>query len=187
MLRSLFCCLIIQVSIGLQTIVAQPMIYSQTNLGWVEKGESEVKTNSLLVFNKATRDFSAEIAFGPLLKNRILKDSLENADGLLKILIHITIEERIESFGASENKKTIKPMARVTIGDSTKFMYLPLVFNSLGDKANSSEPAYDATTIPARVNFVLVVDPIEFGLNRKPIFWTKRFIAEVENGFVNKK
>lgn len=175
------------------TSSAQNILYTRAELSWFKSLEPETRSEALLIFDKASGELRGKLSLLPLIKNATLLDSIQGTSEPLELKFSGVFPSGLvpisqpEFFSAAENEKQVKMDTRYQLGDSAVNGSLTVILTMLRDKANVPPSAIEAVILPCRANFVIQLDPKDFGLHLPPLKWTQPFIVEVENGIINRQ
>jgi len=169
-------------------LLGQTMINCKANLQWLGGKEGEKKSDAVLVFDRASNELKGDRNLVPLLTNLELRDSMKFVTPPFHLLFtgHFPLSQP-EFFSAADNEKQVTMEARISIGDSVRIQQLSLILTMLRDKQNDIPGGTESYVLPSRANFVIQIDPFQFGLNFGPFRWKRIFTIEVENGIINRK
>jgi hypothetical protein len=168
-------------------VCGQSNVSSQVSLALVDKQTpiAAVGTEAIFSLNSATGEFKALIDLFPVVPNRDNKDTLAIQMHPLQISMKGRFPAGDISFLTSrENEKRYTMPCTCMIYDSIKNCAIQFNLLTYQDQPLINETG--ATIYQSTLNFVMAIDPHDFGLDTQPFAITKPILIIAKNAVINK-
>lgn len=168
-----------------QPVLAQEKIASQVILSLNNNNSVAINTDAVFTLNAATHEFTAVINLFPIVPAKDFQDSIAARDRPLQLKLKGQFPAGDISFRTlRDNDKKYTMTCYCNIYDTVRNCSLD--FGLITLQSESVSEVSDVAVYQSRLNFIMMINPQDFGLSLQPFAINYPILIVAKNAIINK-
>jgi len=166
---------------------AQSFVSTPANLKIKGFNHKKYRSKAFFSMNSSSRQWVGRVIMTPILHNKDLEDSLNAGGKPLTLLLSGTFPNGIPDLvSAAETEKSMNLEMILRVGDSVQTKLVSITVTQLSNQNLNVLESNSQNIYLGKLNFVLSLNPVRFGLHRPPFNIKNQILVEIQYGSVNK-